>query len=74
MQVYAPTNDAEEEAKDVFYEQGKNVIDKIPKHNIYWILVEITKMVKKEWWAAMDCIHRGQKMGNALLNCAQATI
>ena len=36
MQVYAPTNDAEEEAKDVFYEQGKNVIDKIPKHNIYW--------------------------------------
>jgi len=33
VQVYAPTNDAEEEAKDVFYEQMQNVLDKIPKHD-----------------------------------------
>ena len=34
VQVYAPTNDAEEEAKDVFYEQVQNVLDKIPKHDL----------------------------------------
>ena len=34
VQVYAPTNDAEEEAKDVFYEQVQNILDKIPKHNL----------------------------------------
>ena len=34
MQVYAPTNDADEEAKDVFYQQLQNVLDKIPKHDI----------------------------------------
>ena len=34
VQVYAPTNDAEEEAKDIFYEQVQNILDKIPKHDI----------------------------------------
>ena len=34
VQVYAPTDDAEEEAKDVFYEQVQNVLDKIPKHDL----------------------------------------
>ena len=32
--MYAPTNGAEEEAKDVFYEQVQNVLDKIPKHDL----------------------------------------
>jgi len=39
VQVYAPTNDADEEAKDVFYEQVQNVLSKIPKHDIV-ILME----------------------------------
>ena len=34
VQVYAPTNDAEEEAKDVFYVQVQKVLDKIPKHDV----------------------------------------
>jgi len=34
VQVYAPTNDAEEEEKDVLYEQVQKVLDKIPKHDI----------------------------------------
>jgi len=34
VQVFAPTNDAKEEAKDVFYEQVQKVLDKIPKHDI----------------------------------------
>lgn len=34
VQVYAPTNDADEEAKDFFYEQVQKVIDKIPRHDI----------------------------------------
>ena len=34
VHVYAPTNDADDEAKDFFYEQVQKVIDKIPKHDI----------------------------------------
>ena len=35
VQVYAPANDAEEEAKkDVFYVQVQKVLDKIPKHDV----------------------------------------
>ena len=32
--IRTPTNDAEEEAKDVLYEQAQNVLDKIPQHDI----------------------------------------
>lgn len=34
----------------------------------------ITKMAKRVWWAAMDCIKRGQTMGNSSLSCAEATL
>ena len=34
MQVYAPTNEAEVEAKDDFYDQLQKVIDSVPKHDI----------------------------------------
>ena len=38
VQVYAPINDADEEAKDVFYEQVQSVIDKIPKHGMVFLM------------------------------------
>ena len=31
--MYAPTNDAKAEVKDVFYEQVQNFLDKIPKRD-----------------------------------------
>jgi len=31
--VHTPTNNAEKEEKDVFYEQVQKVLDKIPKHD-----------------------------------------
>ena len=71
VQVYAPTNDADEEAKDVFYEQVQNVLDKIPKHDIViqmgdWnAKVEDKQDGRKEFWIAMDCMGKGQRMGNA---------
>jgi len=34
----------------------------------------INKMGKKEWWATMNCMGKGQKMGNASSNCVKATI
>ena len=34
MQVYAPTNDAEPEAKDEFYEQLQAVIERVPSHDM----------------------------------------
>ena len=32
--MYAPTNNADEEEKNIFYQQVQNVLDKIPKHDI----------------------------------------
>ena len=34
IQVYAPTNEAEVEAKDNFYDQPQKVVDYVPKHDI----------------------------------------
>lgn len=33
FKVHTPTNNAEKEEKDVFYEQVQKVLDKIPKHD-----------------------------------------
>ena len=34
IQVYAPTNDADEDTNDLFYEQLQRVINNIPRHDI----------------------------------------
>ena len=38
IQVHAPTNDADEEAKDDFYEQLQKVIDGVPRHDMLIIM------------------------------------
>ena len=38
VQVYAPTNEAEEEAKDDFYDQLQKVLDSVPKHDILMLM------------------------------------
>ncbi|XP_056022145.1 uncharacterized protein LOC130055022 [Ostrea edulis] len=45
IQVYAPTNDAEEESKDNFYEQLQGVIDNTPRHDIIMITGDINAKV-----------------------------
>ena len=37
LQVYAPTNEAEVEAKDDFYDQLQKVVDSVPKHDILYL-------------------------------------
>ena len=34
VQVYAPTNDADEETKDSFYDMLQGVTDEIPRHDM----------------------------------------
>ena len=38
MQVYAPTNDAEFEAKDDFYDQLQSVLEGVPKHDLLIVM------------------------------------
>ena len=38
VQVYAPTNEAEDEAKETFYDQLQKVLDAIPRHDMLLVL------------------------------------
>jgi len=38
VQVYAPTNDAESEAKDDFYDQLQSVLEAVPKHDLLIVM------------------------------------
>ena len=38
VQVYAPTNDAESEAKDDFYDQLQSVLEGVPKHDLLIVM------------------------------------
>lgn len=48
VQVYAPTNDTEKEAKYVFYEQVQKVLDKIPKHDILILMGDWNAKVRDQ--------------------------
>ena len=40
FKVHTPTNIAQKEAKDVFYEQVQKILDKIPMHDIVTLMVD----------------------------------
>ncbi|XP_056017289.1 craniofacial development protein 2-like [Ostrea edulis] len=42
---YAPTNDAEEEQKDTFYQQLQKAVDKIPTHDVLLIIGDLNAKV-----------------------------
>ena len=38
IQVYAPTNEADDEVKDDFYEQLQKIVDEVPRHNMLLVI------------------------------------
>lgn len=45
--MYAPTNDAEPEVKDDFYEELHTVNDKVPLHDILVVMVDLNAKIRK---------------------------
>lgn len=45
MQVYAPTYDAKEDKKDVYYEQLQMVIDKTPRHDTTLLIGDLNAKI-----------------------------
>ena len=38
IQVYAPTNEADDEVKDDFYEQLQKIMDEVPRHDMLLVI------------------------------------
>ena len=45
IQIYAPTNDADSEEKELFYNQLQELIDKCPKHDIIVVMGDFNAKV-----------------------------
>ena len=45
IQCYAPTNDAEEEAKDTFYLQLQKALDSVPSHDVLLVIGDLNAKV-----------------------------
>ena len=45
IQVYAPTEDAEECDTDPFYAQLQDTINEIPSHDVRWLIDELNAQI-----------------------------
>ena len=45
IQCYAPTNDAVEETKDMFYQQLQKAIDNVPSHDVLLVIGDLNAKV-----------------------------
>ena len=65
IQVHAPTNGADVEAKDEFYDQLQKVIDSVPKHGILILMGDWNAKVGKRQ------VGEGCVMGKEALKCVR---
>ena len=63
VQVYAPTNEAEDEAKETLYDQLQKILDAVPRHDML--------LVMGDWNAKLEARQEGESIivGKHGLNC-----
>ena len=80
VQVYAPTNEADEETKDSFYDLLQRVTDEIPRHDMIMMMGDwnmlrsgLHRKGKMVWWVGMGLDMSGRKMVFVLSPFVQPT-
>ena len=52
INIYAPTEDKEDEIKEQFYEELQRTQDRVPKHNVIIIMGDMNAKLGKEKYLA----------------------
>ena len=47
IQVYAPTNDVEDDSKEEFYEQLQREVEAIPRHDVLIVMGDLLKYLNR---------------------------
>ena len=63
IQVYAPTNEADDEVKDDFYEQLQKIVDEVPRHDMLLVIGDWNAKVGEQQLGEEDIVGKFGMIG-----------